>query len=69
MYILNKRDSLINMIYGFAYLAMVLLITAGWIFLAVLPKPSFIQKPLDKLLDIIRPFLNPKREDEDEVNL
>tara|TARA_B100000575_G_C22660079_1_gene403959 strand:+ start:297 stop:470 length:174 start_codon:yes stop_codon:yes gene_type:complete len=57
------------MIYGFAYLAMVLLITAGWIFLAVLPKPSFIQKPLDKLLDIIRPFLNPKREDEDEVNL
>ena len=57
------------MIYGFAYLAMVLGITAGWIFLAVLPKPAFIQKPLDKLVDTIRPFLNPKSEEENDLNL
>ena len=52
------------MIYGFAYLAMILAITVGWIFLAVLPKPDFIQKPLDKLKDTIRPFLSPKGNDE-----
>tara|TARA_Y100000589_G_scaffold130773_1_gene124467 strand:- start:80 stop:253 length:174 start_codon:yes stop_codon:yes gene_type:complete len=57
------------MIYGFAYLFMVLAITAGWIFLAVIPKPEFIQKPLNKLIDIIRPFLNPKRDDDNELNL
>tara|TARA_B100000945_G_scaffold253243_1_gene210249 strand:+ start:384 stop:542 length:159 start_codon:yes stop_codon:yes gene_type:complete len=50
------------MIYGFAYLGMVLLISAGWLFLAVLPKPVFIQMPIDKLKDIIRPYLNPKKE-------
>tara|TARA_Y100000589_G_scaffold209360_1_gene197432 strand:+ start:67 stop:240 length:174 start_codon:yes stop_codon:yes gene_type:complete len=57
------------MIYGFAYLFMVLAITAGWIFLAVIPKPEFIQKPLNKLIDIIRPFLSPNREEDNELNL
>ena len=56
------------MIYGFAYLAMVLAITAAWIFLAVIPKPEFVQEPLDKLLDIIRPFLNPKSDEEKDLN-
>ncbi len=48
------------MIYGFAYLGMVLAISAGWILLAVLKKPNFIEKPLNELKDKIRPFLNPK---------
>ena len=52
------------MIFGFAYLLMVIAISLGWLFLAVLPKPDFIQKPLDQLKDIIRPFLNPKKEEE-----
>tara|TARA_Y100001978_G_scaffold194270_1_gene201235 strand:+ start:260 stop:433 length:174 start_codon:yes stop_codon:yes gene_type:complete len=56
------------MIYGFAYLLMVLAITAGWVFLAVLPKPQFIQIPLNRLKDKIRPFLNPKKINEDEIN-
>ena len=50
------------MIYGFAYLGMVLAITAGWVILAVLKKPDFIEKPLDHLKNKIRPFLNPKDE-------
>ena len=48
------------MIYGFAYLFMVLAISAGWVLLAVLKKPDFIEKPLDELKNKIRPFLNPK---------
>ena len=48
------------MIYGFAYLVMVLAISVGWIFLAVLKKPDFIEKPLTKVKNKIRPFLNPK---------
>ena len=52
-----------KMIFGFAYLAMVLVISFGWLFLAVFPKPDFIKKPLSKLKDIIRPFLNPKKKD------
>ena len=48
------------MIYGFAYLGMVLAISAGWIFLAVLKKPDFIEKPFSELNNKIRPFLNPK---------
>ena len=48
------------MIYGFAYLGMVLAISAGWILLAVLKKPDFIQKPLDELKNKLRPFLNSK---------
>ena len=58
------------MIYGFAYLGMVLAISAGWIFLAVLKKPDFIEKPLSELKNKIsqkrirsqeRETLNPKR--------
>tara|TARA_B100001109_G_C18722546_1_gene408002 strand:+ start:437 stop:589 length:153 start_codon:yes stop_codon:yes gene_type:complete len=50
------------MIYGFAYLGMVLAISAGWILLAVLKKPQFIQKPLDELKNKLRPFLSPKED-------
>jgi len=50
------------MIYGFAYLGMVLAISSGWVLLAVIKKPDFIQKPLDELKNKIRPFLNPKDE-------
>ena len=48
------------MIYGFAYLGMVLAISAGWVLLAVLKKPDFIEKPLSEIKDKIKPFLNPK---------
>ena len=48
------------MIYGFAYLGMVLSISAGWIVLAVLKKPNYIEKPLVELKNKIRPYLNPK---------
>ena len=48
------------MIYGFAYLTMVLAIVSGWIILAVLKKPDFIEKPLNKVKNKISPFLNPK---------
>ena len=48
------------MIYGFAYLGMVLAISAGWVLIAVIKKPDFINKPLDALKSKIRPFLNPK---------
>ena len=50
------------MIYGFAYLGMVLAISAGWIFLAVLKNPDFIENPLSELKNKIRPFLNPKED-------
>ena len=50
------------MIYGFAYLGMVLAISAGWVLLAVLKKPDFIEKPFNELKNKIRPFLNPKDE-------
>ena len=49
------------MIYGFAYLGMVLAISAGWIILAVLKKPEFIEKPLEGLKNKIRSLLNPKK--------
>ena len=48
------------MIYGFTYLGLVIAICAGWIILAVLKKPDFIEKPLSELKNKIRPFLNPK---------
>ena len=48
------------MIYGFAYLGMVLAISAGWIFLAVLKKPDFIEMPLSEIKNKIKYFLNPK---------
>ena len=50
------------MIYGFAYLGMVLAISAAWVLLAVLKKPDFIEKPLEELKNKIRPFLNPKED-------
>ena len=50
------------MIYGFAYLTMVLAISAVWIILAVLTKPDFIEKPLTEMKNKIRPFLNPKND-------
>ena len=50
------------MIYGFAYLVMVLAISTGWFLLAVLKKPDFIEKPLSELKNKIRPFLNPKED-------
>ena len=50
------------MIYGFAYLGMVLAISAGWVLLAVIKKPEFIEKPLEELKNKIRPFLNSKEE-------
>ena len=51
------------MIYGFAYLGMIIAISAGWVLLAVLKKPDFIEKPLNELKNKIRPFLNPKKEE------
>ena len=48
------------MIYGFAYLGMVLGISGGWFFIAVLKKPKFIGKPLEKLKNKIRPLLSSK---------
>ena len=48
------------MIYGFAYLGMVIAISAGWVLIAVLKKPDFIEKPIEKVKNKIRPFLNPK---------
>jgi len=48
------------MIYGFAYLGMVIAISAGWILVAVVKKPDFIEKPLEEVKNKIRPFLNPK---------
>ena len=51
------------MIYGFAYLGMVLAISAGWIILAVLKKPEFIEKPIEELKNKLRPFLNSNKEE------
>jgi len=50
------------MVYGFAYLGMVLAISAGWLLLAVLKKPDYIEKPLTELKNKIRPLLNPKND-------
>ena len=50
------------MIYGFAYLGMVLAISAGWFVLAVLKKPDFIEKPIEDLKNKIRPLLSSKED-------
>ena len=50
------------MIYGFSYLGMVLIISMGWIVLAVLKKPEFIEKPLEELKNKIRPLLSSKED-------
>ena len=43
---------------------MVLAISAGWLLLAVLKKPYFIEKPLEELKNKIRPYLNSKNDEE-----
>ena len=48
------------MVYGLAYLVMVLVISAGWVVLAILKKPDFIEKPLEQLKNKIRSLLNSK---------
>ncbi len=50
------------MIYGFAYLGMILAITVGWVFLAIYKKPDFIEKPLNEIKNKMRSFLNPKND-------
>ena len=50
------------MIYGFAYLVMVLAVSAGWVVLAILKKPEFIEKPLEELKNKIRPLLSSKED-------
>ena len=50
------------MIYGFAYLGMVLAISAGWFVLAVLKKPDFIEKPIEEIKNKIRPLLKSKED-------
>ena len=52
----------VSMIYGFAYLGMVLSISAGWVLLAVLKKPEFIEKPLKELKNQIKPLLSSKED-------
>ena len=42
------------MIYGFAYLVMVLAVSAGWVVLAILKKPEFVEKLLKELKNKIR---------------
>tara|TARA_Y100000766_G_scaffold127471_1_gene109534 strand:+ start:130 stop:285 length:156 start_codon:yes stop_codon:yes gene_type:complete len=51
------------MIYGFAYLGMVLAISGGWLLLAVIKKPDFIEKPIEELKNKLRPFLNSKNDE------
>jgi len=51
------------MIYGFAYLGMVLAISGGWLVLAVMKKPDFIEKPIEELKNKLRPFLNSKNDE------
>ena len=50
------------MIYGFAYLGMVLAISTGWFLIAVIKKPDFIEKPIEDIKNKIRPFLNPNED-------
>ena len=50
------------MIYGFGYLVMVLSISVGWLVLAVLKKPDFIEKPLEELKKKIKSLLISKED-------
>jgi len=50
------------MIYGFAYLGMVVTISGFWVVLAVLKKPEFIEKPLEKLKNKIRSLLSSEKD-------
>ncbi len=48
------------MIYGFAYVGMIFGIASLWLFLAVLPKPEFIEKPLEDFKNKLRGFIGTK---------
>ena len=50
------------MVYGFLYVGMIFSIASLWLFLAVLPKPDFIEKPIEKLKDTLREFLGSKKD-------
>ena len=50
------------MIYGFLYVGMIFSIASLWLFLAVLPKPDFIEGPIENFKDKLREFLNSKNE-------
>ena len=50
------------MFYGFAYLGMVLAISVGWVILAILKKPDFIEKPLDELKNKLKILLSSKKD-------
>ena len=45
------------MIYGFLYVGMIFSIASLWLFLAVLPKPDFIEKPINNFKNLLRDFL------------
>ena len=51
------------MFYGFAYLGMVLAISAGWFVLAVLKKPDFLEKPIEEINKKIRTYLTSKEDE------
>ena len=48
------------MIYGFLYVGMIFSIASLWLFLAVLPKPTFIEEPLEEFKNMLREFLGSK---------
>ena len=50
------------MIFGFAYLIMVLIITSGWVLIAILPKPGFIEKPMERIKENLRVLINTQKE-------
>ena len=50
------------MIYGFLYIGMIFSIASLWLFLAVLPKPAFLEKPIENLKIKMRLFLGSKED-------
>ena len=48
------------MIYGFLYVGMIFSIASLWLILAVLPKPDFIEEPIENFKNILREFLGSK---------
>ena len=52
----------LKMIYGFLYVGMIFSIASLWLFLAVLPKPDFIEEPIEKFKNLLREFLGSKNE-------
>ena len=49
------------MLYGLAYLVIVLVISEGCVVLAVLKKPVFIEKTLEELKNKIKPLFSSKK--------